>query len=440
MKIIVLLSTILFSLAPASSQAAIPGSRADVRKKLEAFTREAKQSKNVKEWLATTHLFSRLDREALQEIPNLPAEMPTIKRRFNDAELVITVDGITADFDKANKGEIILNGEKLFFEKRASLADVFAMINERLEKKNHVFRILPNWFSPQFAKAEAIKPTCLESKYEFSTRSPTALLESNFGYIGRLFVAGIAVSTIDVVTGLTANCDVHVADMKKILEENKIGLKSIDCGSDSSGRDRQLEFWVPETNDKGEYKTRTFDLDYTLLVAQEGHKDDEEDSKKAQSSEPKLYVFGSSELQEVRTRKINYQNNTYYCDNVTRGMDKFPEKEKDIEPFRKIFQYIGDYNSCRSCNSKLLLKLRTPLAPSYFPAPDPAKLDAAKRILIDDEDDEDDAPKKSKGKKAKAAPVIAKTKSTRAAASKPNSRKKSAQSSEPDETHTRSAR
>jgi hypothetical protein len=358
--------------------------RADVRLKLDRFVTEARAHQTVRDWISAAHLFSKLDRDALLTAPRLPEKMPTITRRFNDRELVISVDGLTADFQNIHQGELMLNGEKIYFQSRVDLATAYQLIDRHLRRKQT--SLWPRWLSPAPAEAEAIHPTCISSKYEFMFRSPANLLESNFGYAGRLFAASLVVSTLNIATGVFAHCGSQIEEMRKILREGNIGIKSIDCGSDATGSDRSIEFWVPEPDEKGHYKTRSFNLDYTLLVAQDAYKEDE-DEEVAKNKEPALYVFGTTDLQEVRARKVNAEKNEYYCDSAFPGSEKFAKYKKEIEPYRKIFQYIGDFNSCYSCYHQMLRKLRTPKAPGYFP-----KLEK-KAEAEDAAEDEEEAPR-----------------------------------------------
>lgn len=376
MKPFVQLSLILFFASSLAGLAAVPTKapiRAEVREKITGFVAEARKNQTVREWIESTRLFSRIDKASLLRLPKLSEKMPEIKRRFNDAELVITVDGITADFANAGKGEVILNGEKIFFGERATLLETLQRIDGRLKKKT-ALRLFPSWLAPPLAQAEALQLTCIESKFEFMFRSPTALLESNFGYVGKLFVSGLVVASVNIVGNVLAHCDSQVEEMQQILRENTIGIKAIDCGSDATGFDRSIEFWVPERDEKGKFKTRTFNLDYTLLMAQEAKKDkeekdeeEEETPKKKHEKGGELYIFGGTDLHEVRVEKANAATNKYECETAYRGTERFDSFEKDIEPFRKIFHYVGEFNSCSSCASKMLLKLRTPEAPNYFP-------------------------------------------------------------------------
>ncbi|MGZ3692706.1 MAG: hypothetical protein ACXWQO_00435 [Bdellovibrionota bacterium] len=431
MKNFLIFSILIWSLFPVRSFAAMQGSsRTEVRRQLESHVADAKKAKNVKEWISSARMFSSVDKGILLELPNLPQDMPTIKRRFNDSELVITVDGIDADFANAGKGELLLNGEKIFFDKSRSLADTFQIISRHLDKSKRTTSIFSRWLSTPLAQAEAIKPTCIESKYEFMMRSPTALLESNFGYVGRLFVAGLVVSAVDAVTGVFANCEAQIADIKKILVDNKLGIKGIDCGSDAAGTDRNLEFWIPEADEKGVFKTRTFNLDFALALAQEGNKDDEEEEHSVKKN-PELYIFGTSDLQEVRTRKVNVATNAYYCESSKPGSEQFEKYKQDIEPFRKVFEYVGGHNTCNSCFPKMLRDLRTPNAPKYFPVP----VITEKAPVAKDDEEEDEVPAKKKKHVKKRVPIhhppIMATK---------RAKKKSPDSSESEDFHSRPAR
>lgn len=423
---------LLAALLPLGAQAALP-SKPALRKKIDGYVLEARNSKSTRDWLTHTRLISSMDREALLGLPDLPEQMPEIKRRFNDSELRITVDGITADFQNAAHGEVTINGEKLVVTERLSLPETLKRIDQLLAKKRFTLNLLPRWISPPRAEAEAIHRTCLRSVYELSYRSPTALMESNFGFVGRIFVASLVVSAVDVVGNVFANCKAQVKDMQKILRENNIGIKEIDCGSDKTGVDRGLEFWIPERDRKNAFKTRKFNLDYSISVAQEAFEKDEE--KPEHKAQP-LYVFGSSELEEVRIDQENKAENAYYCENVRPGRPKFEEMKKDIEPFRKIFEYIGNHNSCGSCASEMLRGLRTPKAPTYFP-PELIGPPAPGTILISDEDDEEeeDVKPKKTTKKAAAAPK----KAAPAPAPKKAAPRTRHQESAPAERHHRSA-
>lgn len=358
----------LMFLAADPVSAAMP-TRADVRHKVDRFVLEARASNNARDWIAKTHLFSKLDKEALLSVEQLPEKMPSIIRRFNDDELTIQIGNLSANFQNIAKGELLLNGEKIHLQSRLDLASAFQLIDQKMNpRSSHRW---PRWLYPELAGAEAIRPTCISSRWEFMLRSPTALLESNFGFVGKLFAAGIVVSTFNVATGVFANCDAQISEMQKILEKSKIGLKAIDCGSEAGGSDRNIDFWVPETDEKGAFKTRSFNLDYTQLLAQDSLKeeDEEDGAKPIRKKDPALYVFSpfNSELQEIRVRKTDDKKNRYFCETLAPGTPDFAKVQDDIEPFRKIFEYIGSHNSCYACFNQMSLKLRTPNAPAYFP-------------------------------------------------------------------------
>lgn len=132
------------------------------------------------------------------------------------------------------------------------------------------------------------------------------------------------------------------------------------CGSDEWGSDREMEFWTTTKKD-GEYQTQKYNLDYVNYFAEEMKEDD---------TSERLYVFGQTNLKEIRVvpkPKGDFQDDCKILNPSSQGKDakEFAALREKIENYRKIFYYIGEYNSCTACR-EIETKIVSPRPPAYL--------------------------------------------------------------------------
>jgi hypothetical protein len=254
------------------------------------------------------------------------------------------------------------------------------------------------WQDAFLPEAFAGEENACIGKFEFSARSPYPLLDTPVGYLPHLLTANIVLSIGRRISNVFRDCKAQVADLHAILREQKLGIKEIDCGSDDSGSDRVIKFWIPQRDRATKFMHRTFNLNYAYGVAEEDafaydKRGEEIDEEKLTKEKRKVFVFGVNELQEVRT--LAPAVDEFNCTSVGPNDADFAKEKTFVEPFRKIFHYIGQHDTCLACRKELNLSVRSATAPSYFPpmtalekkrADRKAKSDAKERAEADRED------------------------------------------------------
>jgi hypothetical protein len=368
----------------------------EIQTRIQKEYRKIQSFRSTEDWLKKSSHLSRFERAFLQRQNLNKLKMPELQLRFSKQETTVIAEGIEIEFSRIGASMIRVNGKIVDIPARSSLFQIAKIIDAAAEKKQSSFPVilrslaLTHFFYPSSAVAGEIDDQCI-GDWEFMHRSPYSVLDSKLGYLGKLLLSGIVMGFVQPVRKVFTNCENQVRELKALLEAQKIGLKAIDCGSEDSGRDRSLEFWIPERNAQGAFKTKTFHLDYAQWLAQE--KTEESENKKKKKEEP-IYVFGMSALQEVRMEQADAEKNQYQCTSIKPGNPRFAELRDGVEPYRKIFEYLGSRNSCESCRREISLHVRTPAAPAYFPAapanPATPASTAAQSAEEEEEDDEEE--------------------------------------------------
>ncbi len=218
--------------------------------------------------------------------------------------------------------------------------------------------------------------TCIgRNKYfplirEFSLNSPYSVLDTPAGYLPHLAIANVILVMGRSASNYFRRCNEQVEDLRSLMKEANLSLKSIDCNVNGSSESNEvdIEFWTSEMDTDNELKTKSFQLNYTMGIAQEGGDDDEDPPKKGKkkhhyaSNEATLYIFGRNKLKEVR--QVVGRENEQRCEIKKPGSPVFDRYKSDIEKYRKIFYYMGQHDSCMACKRQIRLGLGSKLAPT----------------------------------------------------------------------------
>jgi hypothetical protein len=361
---------------------------AEAKPSLEQLVVDLEKYSSTEDWIANYPHLSSLERKMLLGSPNLPAEIPSILIEKVGPRTYLVVEPLRVDVTQLSQGILFTGGRKIEFNRRQPLLHLAAQLAQRPEQRAHL-EFLLQLLTP-VAHAE-MSDVCL-GKYEFLLRSPYGILDSKAGYLPHLLIAGLGLGFLRTAVDSLRFCETHVRDLNKILREKNLGIKEIDCGEEESGSDRSIEFWIPERDEAGEFKTKKFNLDYSILVAHEepeeekeeegeeviretakgkGKEKEKEKEKAKKPKKPKVenyFIFSTSgKLQEVRQLSSNSIDNHYQCTSSKKGAPDFSSLAAIIKPFEGVMGYIGNYESCTACKKELLLRVRSVEAPSYFP-------------------------------------------------------------------------
>lgn len=122
---------------------------------------------------------------------------------------------------------------------------------------------------------------------------------------------------------LAPACSKQVNELKQIMNENKIGLSSIDCKTIFNSQ-KSIGFWTPDG------KKLPFHADWTESTVSIGNES---------------YQFGQHELEEVDIGAGDNERK------IEPGNPKFEDYKKNLEPYRQVLYVLGRYNSCYKCES-----------------------------------------------------------------------------------------
>ena len=328
----------------------------------------ARVAERVHPWIARHPNFSGVDRRLLRSyFPNSP--LPEMKLLKAPGGVELSVGSLRINLAKARQNLVTVNGREVrLVAKGGILATMqeLAAASARAPRKQAI-----NWEALLLPIAQAAEENACIGNFEFSHRSPYPLLDSPVGYLPHLLTASIVLSVGRRAVNQFRDCKAQVKEIRDILHAENLGIRELDCGSDDSGSDRVIKFWIPQRNREGKFMSRTFNLNYNYGVAEEEPleydargEELEDDDKEALPK--KLYVFGSSKLEEMRI--LAPKKEGAGCTSVGAKDKGFPEAEKHVEPYRKIFEYIGNHDSCMACRRELNLEVRSSTPPPTFPA------------------------------------------------------------------------
>lgn len=327
----------------------------------------ARVAGRVHAWIARNPGLSPVDRRLLRSyFPN--SELPEMKLTKAPGGIELSVGSLKVNLAKARQNLVTINGREVrLVAKGGILATMqeLAAASARAPRKTAF-----NWSALVLPIAEAAEENACIGNFEFSHRSPYPLLDSPVGYLPHLLTASIVLSVGRRVVNQFRDCKAQVKEIRDILHRENIGIRELDCGSDDSGSDRVIKFWIPKRNRDGKFMSRTFNLNYNYGTAEEepleyDERGEELDDDDKEAKPKKLYVFGSSSLQEMRI--LAPKKEGAGCTSVGPKDKDFAAAESHVEPYRKIFEYIGNHDSCMACRRELNLEVRSSTPPPTFP-------------------------------------------------------------------------
>jgi hypothetical protein len=348
---------------------------------LRSMADEAKKEPSFQSWVAHFPFFSHIERELLAKETNLPKTVPDLNLEFSGKTTVMKSGSFTLEILNAETGEAKLNGQALQLSREESIQKLSEKMMQLTKKTSSLRWWLFETVAGLFCTAaEArgsgqsahIEGACLgRTERFFNSIYPAS--NSLLGYAPAIYLSALAISGMRraYAYGALSSCEKQIQELKSLLKEVKLGIKSIDCGSDESGSDASIEFWVPEKNPKNkkEFKSTTFNLDYSRSLAQEIIEDDEDDDapkkKKRKPVTRDVFMFGRDNLQEVRSL-YETPEGKFDCKAKKEGEPGFDVIQKKVEPFRRVFHYLGSNETCLKCEKEVERELRLPRAPSYF--------------------------------------------------------------------------
>lgn len=309
-------------------------------------------------------------------------EMPEMKVRKAVGGTEITIGSLKIGLGGVAKGLLTINGREHRIEQKNGALQLMqeiagaAGLSRKAAWNFGGFSLIPT--------AEAAIPAgpmCV-GKFEFSWRSPQALLDIPRRYIPSLQTATLALGVTRELTNGLRNCDAQVGAIRKLMREEQIGIRDIQCGTDDAGTDRSIKFWTADRDANGKLKTRKFNLNYALGVAEEevveGDVSEDELTPEEREKRPRrIYVFGTKKLQEIRTTSPDSDGENL-CQRSGPKDEGFQEAAEDVEPFRKVFEYMGNRDTCNACKKEVDYYLETATPPAYLPGVKPEELKAAK--------------------------------------------------------------
>jgi hypothetical protein len=314
------------------------------------------KAKSMREWIDTAPGLSPYERAALRVDPRLGEELPKISvRTSGPSRVYVAVNGEEFDFSYLRQGKVLYRGKTIPVEKGMFLTDLAQAVALAMgpQKKK---RSLSSLFLPEAAFAGSLMRGC-RSKDLFTLPD---IFESPLGYAPPIWISSALISVMRWGGDQLRDCKAHIEDLRRLLTENKLAIKSMSCGDDEWGSDREMEFWTTTKKD-GEYQTEKYNLDYVNYFAEEMKDDD---------TSERLYVFGQAHLKEIRVvpkSKADFQEDCKVLNSNSQGKDakEFAALRDKIEAYRKIFYYIGEYNSCTACR-EIETKIVSPRPPSYL--------------------------------------------------------------------------
>lgn len=307
----------------------------DIFHELEA---RVKNSKTVHDFLTKSKHMSERERRFLLSRIDPKQAMPRVEFNYG-LKTAIRVEGLEIAFRDPGSGEILVNGSPYVFEKGSVMGSAveIARLTRKSRKTSGLFFLW--WVESAHAQWDSGVDTLCYGDLELTWRDLSSMGQGTAGYLPPLLVANLAEEYIErgMARVASPSCEEQARQLDALLRENRLAIKTLGCGADYRGTDRNLEFWIPEYDkEEEEYKTRNWNLDYKLMLAQE------EDSKVT-------YAFSRHGLTEIRSPILNASE----CKTMKAGDPEFEKKKKEIEGFRKIFHYIGENRSCLKCPQEL---------------------------------------------------------------------------------------
>jgi hypothetical protein len=336
------------------------------------------------EWLTERASLSPLERSLLKHDPRLPrSPRPRIEVKQKGLKgVVLRVDGLEADFTSFSQGEVFINGKRYridsglgVYEFAAAISGTPYLANPPIQGKTQSDRMLFSIPGIGLAFADppqAITRGCASRDYF----TYIDVVNSPFGFAPPIWISAAVISITRWFGNQFRSCDRHVEEIQELLRKNRIAIRSLGCGSDQWGTDREIEFWLDEIDASGKNRTARFDLDYNNYFAVERDRDGEstfQEQRSAVARKPtqRLYVFSESTLKEVRVLEDKGSDFLGGCRSLRdvgrSAADRaaFARERDRMEKFRQIFAYIGRHNSCTACPS-LETRVVSPRPPSFF--------------------------------------------------------------------------
>lgn len=334
------------------------------------------QARSMRDWVEKAPGLSRIERAALLEEPKfVGAPVPKVSfRKEKDGSLWFSVGSLELDVTNLRKGSVEYRGQKIEVHRGLFVQELAARL-QKIDKSMRATYRFEFISSAYGAGAEGIANGCA-TKDLFTLYD---IFNSPFGFVPHIWISAAAISVIRWTGDQFRNCETQVKDLRDLLRKGGLAVKSLSCGNDNWGADRKVEFWIPERDSSGEFKTRKFDLDYTNYFAREEAEVRSKGSKEPRAFEQRLYVFGTDRLKEVRLLEDKGGDFFEPCRVLSSRKEgkeaaEFAREKEQIEAYRKIFYYIGQYSTCYACRL-VETRIVSPKPPSYFPAaikPSPA--------------------------------------------------------------------
>ena len=308
--------------------------------------------------------------------------MPEMKVRKNMGGTEITIGTLKVGLGSVAKGILSINGREHRLEQTNGALQLMQEIAGAAGLTRKAAWSFGNFsFIPTAEAAIPAGPMCV-GKFEFSWRSPHSLLDIPKTYIPSLQTATSVLGITRELTSGFRNCEGQVAALRKLMKEEQIGIREIQCGTDDAGTDRSIQFWTPNRDANGKLMSRKFHLNYALGVAEEevlaGDVSEDELTPEEREKLPRrVYVFGTKKLQEVRTTSPDAEEGPL-CQRAGPKDEGFQEAAEDVEPFRKVFEYMGNRDTCKACAKEVNYYIESATPPSYLPGVKPEELKTTK--------------------------------------------------------------
>lgn len=384
-----LLISILFSVLPMASfseDAKLNSFDKNLRQAAQEFTDNYTKARNTKSWILSLTSLTPADKRALLGL-SLSQKLPRIHFSYDQQSINVEIEKLKLSFRSGENSSIYVNGKKGFVDPKWTFFKTWEEIEKiRLGKQvissSHKWNSFARLWSGDLVQAEThIESACLSDNEGFF-KNEASLLESKAAYIGYIFVASMTVDMLRQAQHyvMGKSCEVQRKELKALLAEQKLSIRHFNCSSENSLLDPTVEFWTREKEEgKKRHKTKTFNLDYIRLLAQEvpDDKDEKDDEEHETKKEIDVFSFNNDELIAVKTLKYNAEAKKFVCSTVNpkEKAEEFNKKKDYIEAYRKVFYYVGENQTCSFCRQVLELDMRT-LKPDF------AEHEEAKKIPV----------------------------------------------------------
>ncbi len=332
------------------------------------FIKKAEQSKNIGDLVR--HLGSVQSRDAFQLSQIIDPHHPLPQMTYRDHSIFFDKN-VELKIVSLSSYQFRINGHSFKYDPKQSLLANAQKINLAMRRRSSVKMLWPLGLGESLSAAnkkaedsgddddddddDDSKNELFFDKYEPYTRDPLKVGDDSV--IGWVFISPALLADFIATKGesfFATDCPQQVSEINKILEDNKLGIRSLYCGSEYRGTDRKITFWVPKGKGQKPDK-KVFLLDFRAGTLHE------EDSNR-------MMLFGYDHLEEIRDIKYNQEGHAYRVD-YHPNSPEFEKAKSEIERFRKVLFYMGVNRSCDKCPKALKQQVATKLPPPSLMTP-----------------------------------------------------------------------